>query len=222
MEDDEIIEDKTSLNEDDDADLEEEGDSFDSDELDFGDDSAKDKKDKDTEKDKDGKEKKSSAVIQKQKYRDKLKVALDRIKELETKKDTQGQLTDEQKKEQAANQFLADKIKEVLGDLKKQEVTSSQEEIEAFQEELDDVLEEHTDLTEKQVLDVCEELDVSPAQAVKIIEREAKLKGKEKPKLPQPRRGSPEIKKDDGKEKKSKSLDDVNRDIKKMIRDGSL
>ncbi len=176
---------------------------------------------KDEDKSKDKSSKKSSAIFQKQKYREQLKKALGEIEALKAKSNTTS-LSDDEKKEQQANEFLAKKIEEVLTKLnsKKAEESSSAEE--ALQEELDEVLEENTDLSEEQVLDVCEEMDVTPKQAVKILERERKLKGKEKPKVPQAKRASPEVKETDEKKGKLPSFDEINRSVKDRIRRGLL
>lgn len=227
MEDEEKIEDTTS--EDEESDFEDDLDNAFGEEEDMDGEEDDDKggdsdKDKDKDKDKKSEKKQSSAVIQKQKYREKLKAALKTIDELKGKKDTQGQLTDEQKKELAAEEYLAKTIKKVLGDIKHEEESSTQAEEEAFQEELDDILEDRTDLTEKQILDVCEELDVSPKQALKVIDREKKLKGKEKPKLPQSNRGKGDLKEDDdkGSKKTPLSYEAANRSIKDKIKKGIL
>jgi len=221
------MEDENDLDQKDDSFEDDLDDAFGDEEDIFGDSEDEGEKDKEddkkSDKDKDEKKKDSSAIFQKQKYREKLKVALDRIKQLENKKDDSGTLSDEEKKEKAANDFLVSKIREVLKEVETSKETQDREAEEEFQDELDDVLDEHTDLTEKQVLDVCEELDVSPKQAVKIIEREAKLNSKEKPKLPQPKRGSPTVKADeDKKSDKPKTFDDINRSLKKAIRDKTL
>lgn len=179
-------------------------------------------KGKDNEGDKKPEKKDSSAIVQKQKFREKLRAAEARIRELE-KGDKDGKLSDEDKKEKAANEFLAKKIKEVLTEIES-EKESREAEIEgAFQEELDEVLDENTDITEKQILDMCEELEVKPKQALKIIKREASLKGKkDKPKMPDGKRGKGDIKDSDSKDKKPSTLDDVNRIIKEKIRKGLL
>lgn len=226
MEDEKDNADKTAKNEEEFDDDLQDAFSDDEDEVDQDDDSDDDKEGDDKEKGKkdEKKPKKSSAIIQKQKFREKLNKALDRIKELEGKKETQGQLTEEQKREKAADEFLVKKIREVMD---KQESAKKEEERKAeelFQDELDEVLENSSDLTEKQIVDMCEELEISPKQAVKVIEREKKLnKGKDKPKIPNPKRGSAEVDtEDDGKPKKPQTLDSANRNIKEKIRKGLL
>ena len=187
------------------------------------DDKDKDKSDKSDKKDeKDKSAKKSSAVIQKQKYREQLREAQARIKELEGKKDDGKNLSEDEKKEKAANEFLVGKIKEVMEAQKQLDKQSEDAAEEAFQDELDAVLESNTDFTETQILDVCEDLDISPEAALKVLQREEKLKGKPKPKMPKSNKGSGKVEDDSPKDKKAKTLDDVNREAKEKIRQGLL
>lgn len=229
MDEDEKIEDKTSKNEDEDKIVDDLDDAFGDDEDETvkdkeGDEDKSKSKDKDEDKDKDKKpSKKSSAVYQKQKFREKLKEATDEIKRLKEKSE-KSDLTADEKKEKQAQEYLAKAIRDEIKRIKDEESEKNSEAEEALQEELDAVLEEHTDLSEKQVLDVCEELEVSPRQAVKIIERERKFKGKEKPKIPQAKRGSPEVDEDKEKDKKGKipTFDEINRAIKAKLKKGEL
>lgn len=195
---------------------EEEGDEEDDDEDEKG--KKSDKKDDDKKS-----KKKSSAVIQKQKYRAKLKEAEAEIERLKGKK-ADGTITDDERKEQQANEFLAKKIKEVLDDLKKSDEKAEEELEQELEDEMEEVLEDNTDITEEQILEVCDDLEVRPRQAVKIIKREMKLKGKAKPKLPQPKRGSSEVDEDDGDKKKGKPLtfENAARSIKDKIKKGLL
>lgn len=191
---------------------------FDSDEE--GDDDTKKSTEKETE---DVKKKDSSAIFQKKKYREELKMAKKRIEELEsaTKK---RDLTADEQKEKAAKEYLSEAILEVLENLEKEQESEDSSALEVFEEELEGVLDENTDISEKQLLDVCEELDVSPQTALKIIRRESKFKGKEKPKLPMSRRGSGDIEDSEttSKDKKLPTLDEINRRIKSRIQKGLL
>lgn len=223
--------DKTPLNEDDkfvdDLDdefgEEEEEDEDDSEKDEAGDDDKDEKKSdkKDDDKSKSDK-KRSSAIVQKQKYREQLRKAQERIKELESKKDDGRSLTEDEKKEKAADEYLVKKIRGVLQGLNEEKEKSESAEEEAFQEELDEVLEDNTNFSEDQILDVCEELDISPRAAVKVLKREEKLKGKAKPKMPQSKRGAGDVKEDTKKDSKPKTLDDVNREAKLKIKQGLL
>ncbi len=186
------------------------------------DDKEEDDEDEDENKDKKSK-KPSSAVFQKRKYREKLNLALKEIEQLKAKKDTPAGLTEEEKKEKNAKEYLAKTIKEIIKESQDEVSKKEADEQDALEEELDSVLEEHTDFTEKQILEVCEELGVSPRQAVKALERERKLGGKPKPKMPQPKRGDGSVKddakKDDGK---PLTLESANRKIKELIKKGIL
>jgi len=181
-------------------------------------------KDKGKDDDKSKKDEKSrrdtSAIHQKKKYRDELKKANDKIKELEGKSD-KGSLSDDEKREKAAAEFLTKKIEEVISKREAERSEREKHDEEAFQDELDEVLDENTDVTEEQLLEVCEELGVSPQQALRAIRREMKVKGKPKPKMPDNKRGSGEVDKREGKEKpKPGTLDEVNRIIKEGLKKG--
>lgn len=202
-------------NEDDNKDDSEKDDAGDDDE----DDKKSDKKDDKSKSDK----KRSSAIVQKQKYREQLRKAQERIKELEGKKDDGRSLSEEERKEKQANEFLVGKIRDVLKGLKEEEEKSELAEEESFQDELDEAL-ESTSFTEDQILDVCEELDISPSAAVKVLKREEKLKGKPKPKMPNNKRGTGDVKDTDKdkKDDKPKSFDEANREAKSKIKQGLL
>lgn len=166
----------------------------------------------------------SSAVAQKKKYREKYQAALKELEELKAQRGKEtGTLTPEQQKEREANDFLEKKIRAVL-----ENVSSSQREQElkaekVFQEELNTVLEDNPKLDETKILDVCEELGISPKQAIKVIERESKLKTtKEKPKLPKPTRASTTVDDTTKDGNKRLTLDEINRSIKDRIRKGLL
>lgn len=178
------------------------------------------KSEKDEESKKDDKPKKSSAVIQKQKYRQKLQNAEKRIKELEDKKND-GSLTEEQRKELNAKNYLRSTLRDLLKEMQAEEEKTKANIEEEFDEEVDAILEENTDVTEKQLLDVCEELEVSPTQALKIIRREEKAKGKPKPKLPQPKGGNPDVDEKDKKET-PKTFEEAGRKAKEMLRKGKI
>ncbi len=182
-------------------------------------DGEKDDAEKDSKKDKKedkGKKSSDSAIIQKQKYRDKVRKLEKDLKELREKP----LANDEDKKERDARAYLAKTIKDVLKEMNSEEEERKEAEQEAFDEELDEILESTTDFTEKEIRDLCEELGVSPKRALVVLNREAKLKGKEKPKVPQPKRGSASVK--DKEVPKAKGLDAVNKSLKELIRSGKL
>lgn len=158
-----------------------------------------------------------SAIVQKQKYRAKLREAqaeLKRLKETSDPKDGD--------KERAAKEYLRNTILDVLKGMKEAETEAAEAEAEAFEEELDEVLEETTDFSEKQLRAISKEYEVSPQKALKILQREAKLKGKEKPKVPTPRRGTPTVEKAKEDKNAPKGLDGINRSLKALIRSGKI
>ena len=193
------------------------------DDNDFGLEEGEDDVSKSKKKDTQDVKKDNSAVIQKKKYREELKMAKKRIEELESANKKRDLTADEQK-EKAAKEYLSEAIMEVLENLEKERESEDSSALEVFEEELEEVLDENTDISEKQLLDVCEELDVSPQTALKIIRRESKFKGKEKPKLPMSRRGNGDIDDNDttGSDKKLPTLDEINRRIKSRIKKGLL
>lgn len=171
-------------------------------------------------------EKKSdnSAIYQKKRYRDLYQQSQEKIAELEKKLEGGTQLSAEEQKEKAAEEFLSAKIRDVLGQIDAEKQSAERQKTEAFQSEMEEVLDENEALTEKQVLEVTEELGVSPKQAVKIIERERKLTKRAKPNLPKEKRAGTkaETKSDDKKEKAPSTLDAANRKIKAMLGRGEL
>jgi hypothetical protein len=220
-------EDKTSPNEDEDAitdDLDESfGDDEDSEGADFDEEETKseeksDDKKKETESDD------KSAIYQKKRYREQLRQARERIKELESEpKGKGGDLSEDQKRERAAEEFLVTKIRDVLGALEAEKSREQNQRTEAFQGELDDVLDENPNITEKQILELTEELSLSPKQALKVIERERKMVKREKPNVPKERRASTEVRKSESKDSSSepRTLDSISKRIKDALKKGT-
>lgn len=189
-------------------------------------DAALEKKDNDKQeesKEEDGKKesrKEDSAVYQKRRYREQLKTAERRINELEKKLDQRTEpLTEDEQKEQQARDALRKLLREELQMLEGEKSRAEQEAEEQLSEELEEVLDEHPDFSEKEILDVCEELTVTPKKAVKILERERKGK-KTPPTLPQPRKASTTV--DEGKGEKPKTFEDAGRHIKELLRKGKV
>lgn len=165
-----------------------------------------------------------SAVYQKQKYREKyeqtqseLEAAKARLAELESK----SALSPEEAKEKQSKEFLANLIRETMAAEKSAQESRAREATRKFRDELDAALEGNPGIPEKRIVDLCEDLGVSPAQALKVVQREEKLKGPAKPSVPTPRRSSPEVKGPDAAAG-PKTLDAANRHIKDMIRRGEL
>lgn len=184
-----------------------------------GDDEEKSGKDKD-DKSKDGK-KDSSAIHQKLKLKEKLRVANDRIAALEAgKKDDGKGNSEEENKAKAARDWLRQEIKRI----EEEDESKIDLEVDAIEEEIEEILDENDDLTEDQILEVMEEYEgATPAQAVKFIRalEKASKGSKPKPKIPSPSDTSDRVrddgKKDDKDKKGPKTLDDVGRAIKERL-----
>ncbi len=182
-----------------------------------------DTEDEDKSKDK-SKTKDKSAIVQKQKYRDlykktdtQLKEALKRIEGLEKKDDTVDPAKAKQEKE--ARDYLRGLIEEVLGERESKDERAQRE----LDEEMESLLEDNDDLTEKQILEVVEELGVTPKQAVAAIRREEKKAGtgkKAKPNVPRSKRGGEgTVEKDGDKPKKPMTLEEASEYAKKKLRE---
>lgn len=164
-----------------------------------------------------------SAIIQKKRYRDLYKQSQDRIAELEKQVKGGEKLSAEEQKEKAAEEFISNKIRDVLSQIDAEKQQEKKQETEAFQAELEEVLDENDKITEEQILGVTEDLGVSPRQAVKVLERERKLTKRAKPKVPKETKTATKAESAGGGDKrKSSTLDDVNRRIKNMLGSGEL
>lgn len=202
----------------DDADSEDLGfddESFGDDEGDDDDDSDDDSDDDDSDDNSDDTQKAvKTAIIQKQRYRDKLKKAEERLAQYE-KKNEDGTATSSDEKERKAEEFLVGKIKDVLSQIEQEQKQNQEAKSEQFNDAVALILDENPSLDEKQLVDLTEELEVSPEQAAKILQREAKLKTRKKPNVPNEKRASTKVKKTQSTdEKKPTSLSDVARRIK--------
>ena len=181
-----------------------------------------DDEDDSNEKEAETKKPDNSAIHQKKRYRAKLQEAEQRIAELEARTKQDGQLSAEQQKEKQAEEFLATKIREVLGLLDAEKQQKTQAEQEAFEQEIEEVLDENSDITEDDLRAVADELEISPTQAAKVIARERKLTKRAKPDMPKERRASNSSKQSVKEAEKPKSLDGINRRIKELLSRGEL
>jgi len=200
------------------------GDDDDDDDSDDDDEDDDDSDDDDGDDDDDDKSKKKltkaekTAIIQKKRYRDRLTKAKEKIAALEGNKQ-EGTLTPEQQKEKAAEEFLAGRIKSVLEAMQNEDKSRSSAQQEQFNDQMEEVLDENEHLTEKDILKVTKELDVTPKQALKIIERERKLTKREKPKLPKEKRASTNVaKKEEAASGVKPTLDSIARRIKEGLK----
>lgn len=182
-------------------------------------DDEKGKKDEDDDEKKSDKSK--SAIHQKRKFRDLYKKTDAELKKVQAQlaeraSDKGGE---EGKKERDARNYLKGLIGEILDE---RDTTRSSKEVaeqEALDEELEGLLEDNEDLTEKKILEVVEELGISPTAAVKQIRREEKLVKKDKPNLPRSKRGGGEAE-SGGKDKKKSptTLEEASRMAKESLK----
>lgn len=179
-----------------------------------------DEKDKEETKDKEEEKPKqtdtASLLEQKKHWREQAKKLEKEIATLKGAKPAPAGVDDAKEKE--ARQYLEKMLTDILDERTRLEQAQEEEAMSAMQEELDDLLEEHTQFTEKQVLDTIEEYGVQPAAAVKILLKETELKGKEKPKIPQPKRGKGDVTAPAEKPAKHTSIDSIARMLKDKIR----
>lgn len=187
------------------------------------------KEEKEGEDDDEDEEKKTSPVERKlntlsRKYEKAVVKIQDLSDKLYKRKEEGKTLSDEEKKELQAQEYIKKQAKEALKELQKEKESEDKTNSEAFEEELDEVLDENPSITEKELLDVCEEYEISPRKALKMLKRLSKdTDKKDRPKMPAPKRGTAEVKeKDDPKKYEGKSFDErmsmIARESKEMVR----
>lgn len=167
-----------------------------------------------------------SEVAQKIRYRDKYLKSQDKIRDLERRleeKERKGESTASDEKELAAQKYIREMARKEYEAIKAEETARAEVALETLQDQLDDVM-ESTDFTENEILDICEEYEVEPKVAVKILNKMKEEKPK-KPSLPQAKRGTSEVKvKSDDETKKTdkkKSLFDIAQEIKRELKSKS-
>lgn len=178
---------------------------------------------KEEPKEEDSNKKIKSALIQKKKYREKFLQADDKIKQLEEKinlLESKGQTTDDEKKELAAQKYIQDQALKIYQQQKEKEKMEEEKASEVFQEQLDEAVEE-SGFVESDIVDMCEEFEVEPAVAVKILKKGAETKTK-KPKLPTSKRASVNLDEESEdeleKKDKGKTLFQIAHEIKKKLK----
>lgn len=168
----------------------------------------------------DDKKKDTSAIKQKQKYREKWKAAQDKVQAYEKeiadlKKNDQPAEAEAKQKE--AKEYLRNLMKEIQDEETAAEAKAKADAEAAFESELEAVLEESDKLDEEDVRQVAKEYGVTPKVAARIV-TDRGPKQKAKPKTPNERR--PVTKKaesPDSEQKRPRSLDEVNRIIKSKL-----
>lgn len=129
--------------------------------------------------------------------------AVERIQTLEKKKDTDKGLSEEEKKELAAEQYIRKIIKREQAELEEEQARKEKEKIEAMEDELDEVLSENDDVSEDDIMSIVDDLKVTPKQALKIFKAYQKKEGeekKEKKGLPKSKRSATKVEDKDAKE----------------------
>jgi hypothetical protein len=164
------------------------------DEEEDDDDSPTSKKERDS--DDDDEDDKKSHIRQKRKYREKLLKAQEKIRELESgraDKVAAKQPINQDDKELAAQKYIRDQARAEYEAILAEEKAKEEEAVEKFEAALEDVLEENPDYTEKQVLDIVEDYEVSPEVAIKILKKTSETSAKKKPKMPSSKRASESV-----------------------------
>lgn len=168
--------------------------------------------------DKTKEDKSKSEIAQKIKYREKFLKSQDKIKKLEEKlnvKEKKGDDTDVEQKEIAAQKYIRKQAREEYEAILAEQKAKKESEDEEFQTKLD-IAGEDSDFTESQIKELCDEFEVEPSVAVKILNKTKDLP--KKPKMPSPKKASPEIDKEEKEEKEKKDFYQIAQDIKKSFK----
>lgn len=161
-----------------------------------------------------------SEVAQKIKYREKFNKAQQRIEELErelNKKQEKGTNTSDDEKELAAQKYIRNQALEAFKEYEGQRKEEERKSLDRLQNQLDDVIEDNSDVTEAQLLDICEEFEVEPKVALKILRKTQEQKVK-KPNLPQPKKGVSEAKTETKVDDAGKSLYHIAQEVKNAFK----
>ena len=126
---------------------------------------------------------------------------VERNKEIESKIKEGRPLSEEEKKEQQAQDFIAKAAREEIKRMEREAKEAEQARLDQMSAELDEVLDENVELRESQVLDVIEKfadskIQITPRQAAEIIKNglfKAEEEKVEKPKMPQAKRGGDKV-----------------------------
>ena len=127
-------------------------------------------------------------------------------------------------KEKQARDFIRKMIREETEALTKEQRETEERELDAFEEEVDTILEDNPDIKKGRLLDVIEEFEVEPKVALKIIKRWEEEgftpNSKPKPKMPAPKRSSPNapVKRPDDS---GKSMYDVAREVAESLKNNT-
>ena len=160
-----------------------------------------------------------SEIAQKIKYREKFlkeqakaKLLEERLKESGTKG---GPTSPEQEKELAAQRYIREQARSEYESILAEEKAKEEQAVEAFQEKLDAAT-ESSDFTENQIIDICEDFEVEPEVAVKILSKVSE--DKRKPSIPKPKRGKAEVSEDTPRDDSKKTMWSIAQEIKDSLR----
>ena len=110
------------------------------------------------------------------------------------------ELSEEEAKEAKAQEYIEKEARKAIEKVEKEKKDVEKAKLDAFSDELDDQLDSNPDILESDVLDLIESygkrsIRLSPSQAVDLLkEPMGKVEGKAKPVMPEPKRGSGEVK----------------------------
>ena len=162
-------------------------------------------------------DKSKSEIAQKIKYREKFLKSQEKLKKLEEKinvKEKKGDDTGVEEKEIAAQKYIRKQAREEYEAILAEQSAKKEAEDEETQTKMDIAIED-SDFSESQIKEVCEEYEVEPSIAVKILSKTKDTS--KKPKMPSPKKASPEIEKEETEEEK-KSIYQIAQDIKKGLK----
>jgi hypothetical protein len=159
-----------------------------------------------------------SEIVQKRKWREKYLRGQETIRRLEDEvraKKESNQPTVTEEKELAAQKYIRDQARQAYEEIQSETMAREEKTLEAFQDKLDAVLDEYPDFTEDQVLEACEEYDVEPAIAAKILKKQSETKTK--PKNPAARKASTGGQPEEKQKSKAKDMYGLAAEIKKQF-----
>ena len=123
-------------------------------------------------------------------------------------------------KEKAAQQYIRDQAKKAYEEMRSLEKEEEARTLREFESKIESVLEDNPELTKEELLGFVEKYKVELEMAAEIL-LETKEKSKSKPKMPQSRRGSPEVKKSETPKSEPgqrKNLWQIAQDVKKDLK----
>lgn len=123
--------------------------------------------------------------------------------------------------EKKAQAYIDSRIENILASREKAKKMEEEKNLAKFEEDIDEVLEENIEFTEKQILDLCEEMEVTPKVAARILKKQQESL-KKKPSMPSPKLASSETKIKEEEHKPSGNFWDVTDKLLKRIKKGDL